>query len=134
MAVASDGTHAWVVDIANNQLSDIAIGGSLGFRITTSSLPHATPGKRYGPVTLHTAGAGKSATGYTTTFQWSKVVLPTGLTLSSEGVLAGTPSTALHAGTSSLEVKVTETVTTLKGKKKVETRTTVEGTIPLTIT
>jgi hypothetical protein len=33
-----------------------------------------------------------------------------------------------------MEVKVTETVTTLKGKRKVETKTTVEATIPLTIT
>ena len=134
-AVASDGTHAWVVDFGTSKVSEIAIGGAtLGFRITTSSLPHAVPGKRYGPVTLHTAGAGKSAVGYTTTFQWSKVNLPTGLTLSSKGVLAGTPSTTLHAGSSSVKIKVTETVTTLSGKKKVETKKTVQATILLTIT
>ena len=57
-----------------------------------------------------------------------------GLNLSSTGVLSGTPSTKLAAGPSSVTVQVTETVTTLNGKKKVKTKTTVQATIPLTIT
>ena len=42
-------------------------------------------------------------------------------------------SNSLAAGPSSVTVKVTETVTTLKGTKKVETKTTARATIPLTI-
>ena len=74
-----------------------------------------------------------SAPGYTTTLKWDKVSLPKGMKLSSKGVLSGTPSKTLAAGPSSVTVKVTETVTTLKGTKKVETKTTVRATIPLTI-
>jgi hypothetical protein len=66
--------------------------------------------------------------------KWKKLSLPKGLKLSKTGVLSGTPSTKLTAGPSSVKVKVTETVTTLNGKKKVKTKTTVQATIPLTIT
>lgn len=55
------------------------------------------------------------------------------LKLSSKGVLCGTPSKSLAAGPSSVAVKVTETVTTLNGTKKVKTPTTAEATIPPTI-
>jgi hypothetical protein len=61
--------------------------------------------------------------------KWKKVTLPKGLKLSSTGVLSGTPSAKL-AAPSSVTVKVTETVTTLNGKKKVKTPTTVQATIP----
>ena len=60
--------------------------------------------------------------------------MPKGLKLSSAGVLSGTANKKLVAGTSSVTVQVTETVITLNGKKKVKTPTTVEATIPLTIT
>jgi YVTN family beta-propeller protein len=106
-----------------------------GFTITTSSLPSATPGVAYGPVTLQTAGAGTSTSPYVTTLQWKKVSLPKGLKLSKKtGVLSGTPSKKLTGGPSSVKVQVTETVTTRNGKKKVKTKTTVQATIPLTIT
>jgi hypothetical protein len=49
-------------------------------------------------------------------------------------VLSGTPNTKLAAGPTSVTVQVTETVTTLNGTKKVKTKTTVQATIPLTIT
>jgi hypothetical protein len=49
-------------------------------------------------------------------------------------VLSGKPSTKLIGGPSSIMVSATETVTTLNGKKKVKTPTTVEAAIPLTIT
>jgi hypothetical protein len=48
-------------------------------------------------------------------------------------VLSGTPNKKLAGGPSSVTVQVTETVTTLNGKKKVKTPTTVQATIPLTI-
>ncbi len=85
-------------------------------------------------MTLQEAGAGTSTSPYVTTFKWKKVILPKGLKLSSGGVLSGTPSAKLAAGASSVTVQVTETVIALNGKKKVKTKTTVQATIPLTIT
>ncbi len=105
----------------------------IGFTITTSSLPSATPGVAFGPVTLQAANAGTSTSPYVTTLKWKKVTLPKGLKLSSAGVLSGTPNKKLAAGSSSVTVQVTETVTTLNGKKKVKTKTTVQANIPLTI-
>ncbi len=104
------------------------------FAIATSSLPSARPNHSYGPVDLQAAGLGVSAHGYTTTLKWKKVTLPKGMKLSSAGVLSGTPNKHLAADTTSITVKVTETVTTLHGTKKVITETTVQGTIPLIIT
>jgi hypothetical protein len=92
-----------------------------GFLITTTSLPSAAPGTPYGPVTLTTQESGADAT-----FKWKKVKLPKGLKLSSAGVLSGTPNKKLKAGPSSVTAKVTEKV----GR----TKTTVQATIPLTIT
>jgi hypothetical protein len=104
------------------------------FGITSTSLPAATPGTAYSPATLQTVGEGTSTSPYVTTLKWKKVSLPKGLKLSKTGVLSGTPSTKLKAGTSSVKVQVTETVTTRNGKKKVKTKTTASATIPLTIT
>lgn len=105
-----------------------------GFRVTTSTLPSATPGTAYGPVTLQETGAGTSVSPYVTSIKWKKVTLPKGLTLSSAGVLSGTLNKKVAAGPSSVTVQVTETVTTLNGKRKAKTVTTVGATIPLTIT
>jgi len=115
--------------------------GPVAFGISTASLPGATRGQLFGPVGLQAEGVGVSASGYTTTLKWAKGAvtrparaLPKGLKLSSAGVLSGTPSTKLAAGASSIAVKVTETVTTLNGKKRIKTKTTVAAIIPLTIT
>jgi hypothetical protein len=112
----------------------------IGFAVATTSLASVTPGTAYGPVTLETIGAGVSAPGFSTGFRWTKgkvkapvVALPKGMQLSKAGVLSGTPSPFLAAGASSVTVKVTETVTTLKGKKKIKKKTTIGATIPLTI-
>ncbi len=94
------------------------------FYIFTSSLPPATPGTSYGPVTLQAANVGVS-----TSPKWKKVTLAKGLKLSSVGVLSGTPSAKLAAPTS-VTVSATETVATLNGKKKIKTKTTVQATIP----
>ncbi|MGB7052367.1 MAG: putative Ig domain-containing protein [Acidimicrobiales bacterium] len=104
------------------------------FAIATSSLPSARPNHSYGPVDLQAAGLGVSVHGYTTTLKWKKLTLPKGMELSSAGVLSGIPNKHLAADTTSITVKVTETVTTLHGTKKVITETTVQGTIPLIIT
>jgi hypothetical protein len=71
-----------------------------------------------------------------TPFTICKDALPKGLRLSSAGVLSGTPNKKLVAGSSSVTVQVTETVTILNGnngKKKVKAKATVQATIPLTI-
>ncbi len=49
-------------------------------------------------------------------------------------MLPGTPNTKLAAGPSSITGQMTDTVTALNGKMKVKTKTTVQATIPLTIT
>jgi hypothetical protein len=109
--------------------------GEPDFAIVIPTLASATPGKPYSPpVTLQATNLGVSTSPYTTTLKWAKVTLPKGMKLSSVGVLSGTPNKHLAAGSSSVTVKVTETVTSLKGKRKVKTLTTVQATIPLTIT
>ena len=100
------------------------------FSFSTTPLPPAIPGQAYGPVTLTTDGAKLSGA----TFKWNKVTLPKGLNLSSAGALSGTPNKKLVAGQSSITVQATETVITLNGKKRVKTETTIQATIPLTIT
>jgi hypothetical protein len=67
--------------------------------ITTSSLPNGKTGVSY--------GADLAASGGTTPYSWSisSGSLPAGLTLSSSGLISGTPTTA---GTSSFTVKVTD--------------------------
>jgi hypothetical protein len=133
LAISSDGTDVWVANEYDGTVSEIAIAGTPGFTITTSSLPACTTGVAYGSVALQEAGAGTSTSPYTTTLKWKKVTLPKGLTLSSAGVLSGTPSSKLVGGSSSITVQVTETVTTLNGRRKVKTTTTASATIPLTI-
>ena len=73
------------------------LGGSP--KITTTALPDATATKPYS-VTL-TASGGKAP------YQWSSTAaLPVGLTLSTAGTIAGTPS---FPGTPSVYLKVTDT-------------------------
>lgn len=131
------------VDISYGTFARTFGGASVsGFAIATTSLPPATPGSPYTSQTLVAGGLDQSAAGYSTTLKWGKgaviapaVALPQGMKLSSAGVLSGTPSRHLESGQSHVVVKVTETVTTLNGSgRTVKTRTTVQSTIPLTIT
>jgi Putative Ig domain/Tyrosine-protein kinase ephrin type A/B receptor-like len=118
--------HAATVDFIWNILS---------FGISTTSIPSVTPGVGYGSVNLQAAGEAVSANPYSTTLKWRKVSLPRGLRIARRtGVLSGTPNARLTAGASSITVKVTETVTTFNGNRKVTTKTTVKATIPVTIT
>ncbi|MGD1070506.1 MAG: putative Ig domain-containing protein, partial [Bryobacteraceae bacterium] len=55
--------------------------------ITTSSLPNGVLSQPYGPVTM-------SATGGTGVYSWSATGAPAGLTMSTTGVLGGTPAAA----------------------------------------
>jgi hypothetical protein len=104
-----------------------------GFTISTPSLPNAAPGSHYGPVTLQTTGAGTSSSPYGTTLKWFGAELPKGMTLSSAGVLSGTPNAKLVARSYSVVAQATETVTTVTGRTKVKTNTTVAATIPLIV-
>ncbi len=132
--ISSDGTHVWGANRDDNTVTEIAINTIFGFAIITSSLPSATPGVAYGPVTIQATNLSDSSSPYVTTLKWKKVTLPKGLKLSSAGVLSGTPNAKLAAGPSTVTVQVTETATALNGNKKVKTKTTVQATIPLTIT
>jgi hypothetical protein len=106
----------------------------VGLTITTTSLPVATRGAIFGPVTLTTVDVDPSASPFVTTLKWHKVSpLPKGLKLSGAGVLSGTPSLKMVDGSTSITVSATEKVTTLFGSKKIKTLTTVQATIPLTI-
>jgi YVTN family beta-propeller protein len=128
--ISADGTHVWVGNYNDETVSEI----TLTISIATDSLPPATPGAAYSPVTLQAADLGTSASPYTTSLRWKKITLPRGLRLSSIGVLSGTPNKKLAAGPSSATVQVTETVTTLNTRHRpVKAKTTVEATIPLTI-
>ena len=124
-----------------NGNGEVVVSYVQGFAITIPVLRTGNPGGSYGPVTLQAIGTGASAPGYVTTLTWTKgaVVapnraLPKGLILSSNGVLTGTLATTVSPGPATVTVKVTEVVTTLKGKKKVKTKKTAYATIPLTIT
>jgi hypothetical protein len=100
------------------------------FFIPTSPLTAAIPGTAYAPVPLQVANEGTSTSPYSTTLKWKKINLPKGMKLSSAGVLSGRPNSKLAAPIS-VEVQVTETVTTLNNESKpVKTKTTVQATIP----
>jgi hypothetical protein len=102
----------------------------LAFGIATASLPPAIPGSAYGPVSLLSGGSKPGST-----LKWTKAApLPKGLKLLRTGVLIGTPSPKLPAETFGISVKVTQTVISLVGGKRVKTKTTVLATIPLRIT
>ena len=127
--VSSDGPHIWVANAGYTTVTEIGT-----FGILRPNLAAAKRGTPYGPETLQAVNLDPSSLPYVTTLKWKKVTLPKGLKLSSSGVLSGSPNKNLTAGPSSITVQVTETVTTLNGKKKLKTPTTVQATIPLTIT
>ena len=101
----------------------------LPFGIATASLPQVVPGAIYGPVQLSAGGVSPRAT-----LKWTKgAPLPRGLKLSKAGVISGTASSKLVAGTATVSITVTETVITVVGTRHVKTKTTVRTTIPLPI-
>ena len=119
-AISYDGT-AWSapesIDSASNYLDSVscpsavfcgavdAVGNALtysgaeGVAITSSSLPGGTVGQEYSTTLAATGGA--------MPYSWSKTggTLPGGLTLGTDGVISGDPTTP---GTSDVTVKVTD--------------------------
>ena len=133
--VSSDGAHVWVTNSSDNTVSEISI-----FAIVPPYLPPATPGTPYGPVTLQAVNLDISTPPYITTVTWSKQALvlparalPPGMTLSSTGVLAGTPRLTLTAGLTYIKVKATESVTTVVGVKPHMKKITALATVPIQI-
>ena len=75
----------------------------LGFHVSTTGLPNGTAGKAYPKTTLKTLGG-------TGTVTWKAVSLPKGFTLSTGGVLAGTPNKADKTGSYTVSVQASEKV------------------------
>jgi hypothetical protein len=75
--------------------------------VETTSLPNATRGQAYSFQLVAAYG--------TTPYKWKKIgKLPKGLKLSKEGVLSGTPSTKLAAGSYEIVVEVKDSAKKLK--------------------
>lgn len=117
-----------VADAAGNGASQaitIKVNAPPALVIATSSLPGAAQGIAY--------SATLQATGGVPSYSWSLAAgtLPSGLTLSSTGVISGTPNGSV--GTSSFTVKVTDSQTPTPATKTANLSITVT-TAPLTIT
>ncbi len=96
-----DDTHAWemvwtLTPIKNDTTNTFVVHDPIApfaLRVTTQSLPNATQNVAYGP-----GGAGKALTAdlnqgaMTWALKYGSAGLPTGLALSSAGVLSGTPT------------------------------------------
>ncbi|MGA9626458.1 MAG: putative Ig domain-containing protein [Bryobacteraceae bacterium] len=92
------------------------------FTITTSSLPAGTVGTAYTATTL-------AATGGTPPYTWSASGLPSGLSISSAGVISGTPTAS---GTFSVTVQATDSAQVTA--TKAYSVTVAAATAPLSIT
>lgn len=91
--VVTDSAHA----TASKQVSILIGTGLQQITITTTSLPSALAGQPYSQQL--------AASGGTPPYQWTGTNVPAGLTLSSGGVLAGTPTTG---GTFQFSVQATD--------------------------
>ncbi|MGE5112091.1 MAG: putative Ig domain-containing protein [Acidobacteriaceae bacterium] len=93
--------------------------------VTTTSVPNATSGQSYS-VTL-------MASGGTTPYKWSATGLPAGVSMSSGGVISGTPTSS---GTFSFTAKVTDSSSTIQSASKALSLTVKAAatTSPLSIT
>jgi len=98
------GTSGFTVQVNDGSSPAVTLAVSLTvfaqLSVSTASLPNGTVGQAYTPVTL-------SAQGGSGAFAWSAAGLPSGLTLSSSGVLSGTPTAA---GSSAVTVTAADSV------------------------
>ena len=105
-----------VTDSATHtKTSGISITINPGVSITTSTLPNGVAGSQYASTTMN-------ATGGTSPYTWTVTSLPNGLTMSTGGVITGTPSTA---GTANAIFTVTDST--------LPTHLTAPATISITI-
>jgi len=85
----------------------ITVKAATMLSITKVTLAAATRGRTYHPTTFKVKGATMGAT-----LVWSATNLPRGMKLSSGGTLSGVPVSSLRPGTTTLMVKVTQSVGT----------------------
>lgn len=111
--------------ISASQAITVTVNPPAPLTITTASLPGATLGTAYSQLL--------QATGGVPSYQWSVTAgsLPAGLSLSSAGVISGTPSGT--TGTSSFTVKVTDSQTPTPATKTANLSITVSRA-PLSVT
>jgi hypothetical protein len=95
--------------------------------ITTSSLPAATEGHAYGPVTLHASTTGAAP------YKWKKIgALPKGMKLSSGGILSGTIKTK-HVATGTQHITVEFETHKIHNKHENIPAQTVTKTLPIVV-
>jgi hypothetical protein len=95
--------------------------------ITTSSLPAATEGQAYGPVTLHASTTGAAP------YKWKKIgALPKGMKLSSGGILSGTIKTK-HVATGTQHITVEFETHKIHNKHENVPEQTVTKTLPIVV-
>ena len=101
-----------------------------GFQIVPQTLPNATIGVPYGPITFHTSGAAPGAT-----IKWKAIVKPPKKLKFKGGVLAGTPLKVVPA-TYTFSLSATEKYVTVAvvGGRSVKTKHVVTTTASFTIT
>ncbi len=106
--VGTKGTYTITIEASNGvkpaALQSFALTVS-GLKIVTTALPTGTRGHHYS-VQLQ-------ATGGVLPLKWTMVSLPPGLTLSTGGLLSGTPSTSLAAGSHQVVVNVKDSTPTV---------------------
>lgn len=108
-AAISSGTHSIVVratistggTYSANLTITVQASSPAPLKITTTTLANGTVGSPY--------SATLQATGGTTPYTWSSGTLPSGLTLSTAGIISGTPAAS---GTSSFSVTVKDSEST----------------------
>jgi uncharacterized protein (TIGR03437 family) len=97
-SLSSNGTQLTLLDGSlNNPVAVV----SVSFAVTTPSLPSGVPNQTYTQVTM-------TATGGSGNYTWSATGLPANLTISTAGVISGTP---MGASQSNVAVFVTDTST-----------------------
>jgi hypothetical protein len=113
-------THVFILAITSAQAA-----GNAAISITTSALPGATLGVPYSQTLQSTGGSG--------TVVWSVLAgaLPAGLSLSTAGVVSGTPTLA---GTSAITVLVTSGVATATQNLSLVVSTTPASSVAITTT
>jgi large repetitive protein len=124
----SGGSYNVVISVADSVSKTNAsapLSFTVGFTtlvISTKTLPAGNYNATYGPVTLAATGGSGNATNYTWT--WAAAAgssLPTGLSLSTGGVISGTPTAT---GPFSVVVTVADSIS----------KTNTQGTLSLTVT
>jgi len=131
--VAVDGFYGRVF-VADTNNSRIVALNAPGFSIPEQTIPSVQAGQALVAKQLVSDAVDRSTPPKVTSVKWFASSLPAGLTLSSSGVLSGTPNVALDAGTYSIYVSATESATTkIAGLTTVITKTTLR-VLPIVIT